>query len=87
LNAQLPNKLIISTDTFFLFEPEIDYDFSLIAAIKIGDELYDELSLSAYLSKTLNLVLKSSMKIRFFFNEDEDVIKRVVYSGMLVRRN
>jgi hypothetical protein len=51
LNAQLPNKLIISTDTFFLFEPQIDYDFSLIAAIKIGDELYDELSLSAYLSK------------------------------------
>lgn len=76
LNAQLPNKLIISTDTFFLFEPEIDYDFSLIAAIKIGDELYDELSLSAYLSKNPqpSFEILSEDKV-LFLNEDEDVIK------------
>lgn len=76
LNAQLPNKLIISTDAFFLFEPEIDYDFSLVAAIKIGDELYDELSLSDYLSKNPqpSFEVLNEDKV-LFLNEDEDVIK------------
>lgn len=76
LNAQLPNKLIISTDAFFLFEPEIDYDFSLVAAIKIGDELYDELSLSDYLSKNPQPSFEVLNKEKvLFLNEDEDVIK------------
>ncbi|MDR6458765.1 uncharacterized protein (TIGR04141 family) [Chryseobacterium vietnamense] len=76
LNTQLPNKLIMSTDTFFLFEPEIDYDLSLVAEIKIEGELYDELSLSAYLDKNPQPSFENLTEDKIFFlNEDGDIIK------------
>ncbi|WP_100074716.1 DUF6119 family protein [Chryseobacterium camelliae] len=76
LNEQLPNKLITSTDTFFLFEPEIDYDLSLVATIKIGDEFYDELSLSSYLMKNPQPSFENLIEDKIFFlNEDDDIIK------------
>ncbi|UWX61267.1 TIGR04141 family sporadically distributed protein [Chryseobacterium oranimense] len=76
LNEQLPDKLIMSTDTFFLFEPEIDYDLSLVAAIKIEDEFYDELSLSAYLIKNPQPSFENLIEDKIFFlNEDDGIIK------------
>ncbi|WP_415327922.1 DUF6119 family protein [Chryseobacterium sp. MMS23-Vi53] len=76
LNLLLPNKLITSTDTFFLFEPEIDYDFSLVADIRIGDELYDELSLSSYLDKNPQPTFEILAEEKIcFLNEDDDIIK------------
>ncbi|RXM63173.1 DUF6119 family protein [Chryseobacterium sp. CH1] len=76
LNVQLPNKLITSTDAFFLFEPEIDYDLSLVAAIKIGNEYYDELSLSAYIIKNPQPSFENLIEDKvFFLNEDDEIIK------------
>jgi len=52
LDLELPNQLVNSLDSFFLFEPEIDFDLSLVSKFKIetdnGDAENDELSLDSY---------------------------------------
>ena len=58
LDVVLPSQLVKSPDSFFLFEPEIDFDLSLVSKFKIetdnGDSESDELSLEAYLQLVPN---------------------------------
>lgn len=50
LDATLIDRLTDSPETFFLFEPEIDFDLSLVSTIRIADEEYEDLSLDNYLA-------------------------------------
>lgn len=76
LNTRLPDKLITEPDTFFLFEPEIDYDLSLVSTIRIGDEEYQELSLSDYLTQNPQPSFENLNDDKIvLLNEDDDIIK------------
>ncbi len=75
LDSELPNQLVNSTDSFFLFEPEIDFDLSLVSKFKIetpnGDAESDELSLGSYLQLVTN-PQKQDLENDFILVLDED---------------
>lgn len=76
LNMALPNKLITIPETFFLFEPEIDYDLSLVSAIIIGDQEYEELSLTNYLEQNPQPSFQNLNDDKIvLLNDDNEIIK------------
>jgi len=75
LDLELSNQLTNSPDSFFLFEPEIDFDLSLVSKFKIktdnGDSEKDELLLSNYLQLVAN-PQKENLKDDSILVLDED---------------